>query len=179
MKNRTFKSKKLNWYSTMNFRFINVASGRMDCRQRERRQYEGNVLIALIKVSWWRFLKTIILNCMGQTRLSKDKDFIKFVSNIKYEFNQVVIYAIRFVIWWDNASIDKGDRMRRCYYYSYTPYHDITLLRFCDALGGAVVRCEPKFEITSEILWVTSSQIRSSEDRIRSSLDIVFFGFFD
>ena len=27
---------------------------------------------------------------------------------------------------------------------------------------GAVVGCEPKFEMTSEILWVTSSQIRSS-----------------
>ena len=61
----------------------------------------------------------------------------------------------------------------------------ITLLRFCDALGGAVVGCEPKFEMTSEILWVTSSQIRSSldivifrfltsEDRIRSSEDRIW-----
>ena len=35
----------------------------------------------------------------------------------------------------------------------------ITLLSICDAPGGAVVEREPEFGMTSEILWVTSSQI--------------------
>ena len=47
----------------------------------------------------------------------------------------------------------------------------ITLSRFCDAPGGAVVGCEPESETTSEIFWVTSSQIRFREDRIRFSRD--------
>ena len=41
--------------------------------------------------------------------------------------------------------------------------YDITLSGSCDALGGAVVECELKFEMTSESLWVTSSQIQSSQ----------------
>ena len=42
----------------------------------------------------------------------------------------------------------------------------ITLLSICDAPGGVVVEREPEFGMKSEILWVTSSQIRSSQNRI-------------
>ena len=41
-------------------------------------------------------------------------------------------------------------------------------MRFCDALWGAVVGRKPEFEVTSQILWVTSSRISFREKRIRS-----------
>ena len=50
-------------------------------------------------------------------------------------------------------------------------------MRICDAPGGAVVEREPEFGMTSEILWVTSSQIPFLEVQIRSSLDIILLGF--
>ena len=43
---------------------------------------------------------------------------------------------------------------------------------------GAVVGREPKFEMTSEVLWLTSPQIQPSEDRIQSSLDRILLGIF-
>ena len=44
-------------------------------------------------------------------------------------------------------------------------------MRFCDALWGAVVGRKPEFEVTSQILWVTSSRISLREERIRSPQD--------
>ena len=95
------------------FSFPSVASRCMDCRRRGGRQYERSALIALVEVSWWRFLKTIIMDCTEQTGFSKAEDFVKFILNIKYAFTQVVTKKTRFAICWDNDSIHKGDWVRR------------------------------------------------------------------
>ena len=55
----------------------------------------------------------------------------------------------------------------------------LSTMRFCDALWGAVVGRKPEFEVTSQILWVTSSRISFWEVRIRSPQDIILFGVFD
>ena len=51
-------------------------------------------------------------------------------------------------------------------------------MRFCDALWGVVVGCKPEFEVTSQILWVTSSRISFWEERIRSPQEIILLGVF-
>ena len=58
------------------------------------------------------------------------------------EFEVVLKYLKTLqYIWIDNKLDSLSDK-----------YFIITLPGFCDALGGAVVECEPKFEMISEIL---------------------------
>ena len=54
-------------------------------------------------------------------------------------------------------------------------YYPIGIL-WC--IWDAVVECELKKFLTSEILWVTLSQIQFSKNQIRFSLDRIFLGLF-
>ena len=69
------------------------------------------------------------------------------------------------------------------YYYKHNTFNFhqfisqiflITLLRFCDALGCSSWMWTEYFFLTSEILWVTSSQIRSSQTRIWDDVRKIF-----